>query len=263
MFSRFLRLCVLWALASSGVACASAPLRICADPDNLPFSNRAGQGFDNRVAVMLAHSLGRKPVFVWARSRRGFLREQFNRNACDLLMGVPAGMRGVATTHPYYRSTYVFVTPAREHLQIASFDDQRLDGRRIGLQILEEDMSPPSLPLIRSGHAAQLVGFESFGAAESDIVRAVTDGRVGAAVVWGPVAGYYAARLRLPVALTAVSPAMDRSGIPFAFSIAMAVHRNDASLRDALNVSLGRLQPRIERLLAGYHVPLVHQEAAS
>ncbi len=147
MFSRFLRLCVLLALASGSVACASAPLRICADPDNLPFSNRAGQGFDNQIAVMLAQSLGRKPVFVWARSRRGFLREQFNRNACDLLMGVPAGMRSVATTHPYYRSTYVFVTPAREHLQIASFDDQRLDGRRIGLQILEEDMSPPSLPL--------------------------------------------------------------------------------------------------------------------
>lgn len=263
MFSRFLSLCVLLALASGGVAFASTPLRICADPDNLPFSNRSGQGFDNQIAVMLAHSLGRKPVFVWARSRRGFLREQFNRNACDLLMGVPVGMRGVATTHPYYRSAYVFVTPAREHLQIASFDDQRLDGRRIGLQILEEDMSPPSLPLIRSGHAAQLVGFESFGAAESDIVRAVTDGRVGAAVVWGPVAGYYAARLRLPVALTAVSPAMDRSGIPFAFSIAMAVHKKDASLRDDLNVSLTRLQPRIDRLLTRYHVPLVHQEGAS
>jgi mxaJ protein len=263
MFSRFLRLCVILAAASGNLAFAAAPLRICADPDNLPFSNLAGQGFDNKVAVMVAHSLGRPPIFVWARSRRGFLREQFNRNACDVLMGVPAGVRAVATTHPYYRSTYMFVTPAREHLQIASFDDQRLDGRRIGLQILEEDMSPPSLPLIRSGHAAQLVGFESFGASEADIVRAVTDGRVGVAVVWGPVAGYYAARLRLPVALTAVSPAMDRTGIPLAFSITMAVHKKDASLLDALNVSLARLQPRIERLLAGYHVPIVHQEGAS
>jgi mxaJ protein len=263
MFSLFLRLCVILAVASGNLAHAAAPLRICADPDNLPFSSRAGQGFDNKVAVMVAHSLGRPPIFVWARSRRGFLREQFNRNACDVLMGVPAGIRAVVTTKPYYRSTYVFVTPAGEHLQIASFDDQRLDGRRIGLQILEEDMSPPSLPLIRSGHAAQLVGFESFGASEGDIVRAVTDGRVGVAIVWGPVAGYYAARLRLPVALTAVSPAMDRTGIPFAFSITMAVHKKDVSLRDALNVSLARLQPRIERLLAGYHVPIVHQEGAS
>jgi mxaJ protein len=254
---RFFRSWALLAVVSTGVAYAAAPLRICADPDNLPFSNRAGLGFDNRIAVMVAQSLGRKPVFVWARSRRGFLREQFNRNACDVLMGVPSGIRSVATTRPYYRSTYVFVTPAREHMQIVSFDDKRLDGRRIGLQILEEDMAPPSLPLIRSGHAAQLVGFESFGAEEGDIVRAVSDGRVGVAVVWGPVAGYYAARLRLPVALTAVSPATDRTGIPLAFSIAMAVHRQNTSLRDDLNNALARLQPRIERVLASYHLPSV------
>jgi mxaJ protein len=260
---RFFRSCAFLAIASAGVAYAAAPLRICADPDNLPFSNRAGLGFDNQIAVMVAQSLGRKPVFVWARSRRGFLREQFNRNACDVLMGVPSGIRSVATTRPYYRSTYVFVTPAREHMQIVSFDDKRLDGRRIGLQILEEDMSPPSLPLIRSGHAAQLVGFEPFGAAEGDIVRAVSDGRVGIAVVWGPVAGYYAARLRLPVALTAVSPATDRTGIPLAFSIAMAVHKQNTSLRDDLNNALARLQPRIERVLASYHVPLAGPGSSS
>ena len=80
-------------------AIAASPLRICADPDNLPFSNRAGAGFDNRIAILIAHDLRREPVFVWVRPRRGFLREQFNRNACDVLLGVPTGMRVGSLLH--------------------------------------------------------------------------------------------------------------------------------------------------------------------
>jgi mxaJ protein len=236
-------------------AFAAKPLRICADPDDLPFSNRAEQGFDNRIAVLVAQDLGRKPVFVWSRSRRGFLREQFNKNACDVLMGVPQHMKAVATTEPYYRSSYVFVTPRREHLEIASFTDSRLNGRRIGLQILEENLSPPSIPLIRAGHAAQLVGFESFGVQSGDVVRAVASDRVGVAVVWGPVAGYFAATEHLPVTLTPVSPSIDSSGIPFAYLISMGVHKGDVALRDALNASIARLQPRIARVLLQAHVP--------
>jgi mxaJ protein len=255
MFSRFLSLCALFGLAAGGAALAAQPLRICADPDNLPFSNRAGQGFDNRIAVLVAHDLGRQPVFVWARSRRGFLREQFNRNACDVLMGVPEGMKALSTTVPYYRSSYVFITRQHDHLQIASFTDPHLANRRIGLQILEEDLSPPSIPLIRTGHAGQLVGFESFGAGAGDVVRAVADHRVGVAVVWGPIAGYFVAADHLPLTLTPVSPAVDSSGIPFTYSIGMGVHKNDLAMRDQLSRSIVRLQPAIARLLAQRHVP--------
>jgi mxaJ protein len=257
MSSRCLRLFLLLALVAPTVARAAKPLRICADPDNLPFSDRYGHGFDNRIAALVAHDLGREPVFIPARSRRGFLRERFNKGICDVLTGVPLGMRGVVTTRPYYRSTYVFVTPAREHLQIASFNDPHLNGRRIGLQILEEDYSPPSLPLIRSGHAGQLVGFDAFGAGGIKIVQAVADGRVSVAVVWGPVAGYFAARKHIPVILMPVAPAVDSSGIPFVYSLAFAVHNNDTALRDALNASLERLQPQIQKILSAYHVPIV------
>ncbi len=259
MCSRFLNVCASVCAAIFLLSCACAfaaqPLRICADPDNLPFSNRLGQGIDNQIAVMVAHDLGRTPAFVWTRSRRGFLREQFNRNRCDLLMGVPQGLKGVATTEPYYRSSYVFVTRRREHLQITSFTDPRLNGRRIGLQMLEENLSPPSIPLIRSGHASQLVGFESFGSEADSIVRAVATGRVGVAVVWGPTAGYFAGTEHLPVDLRPVAPAFDRSGIPFQYSIAMAVHKNDITLRDALNRSINRLQPQIATVLRNAHVP--------
>jgi mxaJ protein len=259
MYFRSLSSFLLTLAVTHGFA-AALPLRVCADPDNLPFSNRAGLGFDNKIAALIAKDLDRQVVFVWARARRGFLREQFNKGTCDVLMGVPIGMRKLATTQPYYRSIYMFVTPSREHLQITSFDDPRLNGRRIGLQILEEDMAPPSLPLIRSGHAAQLVGFESFGS-EGNIVKAVATGRVGASVVWGPIAGYFAAKQHLPVTLTPVSPSTDPSGIPFAFSIAMGVHPTDKPLLEQLNLSISRLQPHISHLLQTYHVPTQIKEA--
>jgi mxaJ protein len=261
MCSRFPNLVLLLLIVVSSVA-AATPLRFCADPDNLPFSNRAGQGFDNQIALLVAHALHREPVFVWARNGRGFLRERFNRGACDVLMGVPEHMRGVLATVPYYRSAYVFVTRAQDHLQIASFDDPRLNGRKIGLQALEENLSPPSLALIRAGHAAQLVGFNSFGTHGADILRAVADRRLGTAVVWGPLAGYFTQFDRLPLKLTPVSPLVDSSGVPLAFSIAMAVHPRDPQLRDELNAAIAKWQPQINRILVRFNVPTLPPEEA-
>jgi mxaJ protein len=237
---------------------AASPLRVCADPDNLPFSNRAGAGFDDRIVTLVAHDLHREIVFVWARPRRGFLREQFNKNACDVLLGVPVGLRGVAVTEPYYISSYAFVSPARKHFQITSFTDEHLNGQRIGLQILEEDLSPPSLPLIRSGHAGQIVGFESFGEREGDVVKAVADGRVGVAVVWGPVAGYFARNSRVPLIVTPVSRAYSFAGVPFTYSMGFGVHKQDRALLQELNDSIRRLQPKINQVLTAFAVPAVN-----
>jgi mxaJ protein len=258
MFLRCLKLVagVLVVAVGGVVAQASAPaLRICADPDNPPYSRRDGSGFDNRIAVVLARAMGREPVFVWTRERRGFMREQFNKNACDVLPGVPVGMRSVLATTPYYRSTYVFVTRTHDALRPASFSDPKLDHHRIGLQIMEEDLSPPSLPLIRSGHAAQLVGFDSFGSRASDIVRAVSDRRIDVAVVWGPLAGFYAARER-GLELARVAPEID-AGIPFTFALAMGVHKRDTALRDRLNAAILAKRNVIKDILNADHVPLL------
>jgi len=242
-------------LGAGAAHAAQPPLRVCADPDNPPYSMRDGSGFDNRIAKLLARQMGREAVFVWTRERRGFMREQFNKNACDVLPGVPVGMRTVLATTPYYRSTYVFVTRARENLRPVSFSDPRLDHRRIGLQIMEEDLSPPSLPLIRSGHAAELVGFDSFGSRASDIVRAVSDRRIDVAVVWGPLAGYYAARER-GLELAPVAPQVD-AGIPFTFALAMGVHKKDTALRDELDAAIHAKQKEIDGILATAHVPML------
>lgn len=257
MCSRFLSALTLACIATGLAAAEGArtPLRVCADPDNPPYSVRDGSGFDNRIATLIAQQLGRKPVFVWARERRGFIREQFNKNACDVLMGVPIGMRSVMTTAPYYRSTYVFVTRKQDRLQLASFSDPNLDHRRIGLQIMEEDLSPPSLPLIRSGHAAQLVGFDSFGSHAADIIRAVANRKVDVAVVWGPLAGYYAARLG-GMNLKPVAPKVD-AGIPFTFALAAGVHKGDSELHEQIDDAIHAKQKAILAILTSYHIPLL------
>jgi mxaJ protein len=256
MSFRFPKLVVLLAL-SCVPAFAASRLRICADPDNLPFSNRAGAGFDDRIAAMIAHDLHREPVFVWARPRRGFLREQFNKSACDVLLGVPSGVHSIAVSRPYYTSSYAFVTPARSKLKIASFSDGQLQGKRIGLQILEEDLSPPSLPLIRAGYAAQIVGFDSFGKQEGDVVKAVADGRVGVAVVWGPVAGYFARRSAVPLTVTPVPASYKFVGVPFTYGIGVGVHKQDQVLLEQVNGSIHRLQTKIDHILAQFEVPTV------
>lgn len=264
MFSRFHSSFVGGAFFPASIALfAQTPLRVCADPDNLPFSNISHTGFDNKIAELLAGDLHRPATFVWTRARRGFLREQFNKGACDVLMGVPEGMKHVLTTIPYYRSTYVFVTRRSDHLQLSRFDDPAIGKQRIGLQILEEDFSPPSLPLIRSGHAAQFVGFDSFGSRGGDIVQAVADKRVGFSVVWGPIAGYYAARQHVPLCLSAVEPAIDSSGIPFSFAITIAAHSNDAELVRNLNTAIRLNRAKIHGILNTYHVPLVQPDGGS
>lgn len=247
-------LCIL--LVSGRVASAQNPLRVCSDPDDLPFSSSSRSGFDNRIAELMGHDLHRPIVFVWARARRGFLRERFNKGECDMLMGVPDGMKHVRTTIPYYRSIYVFVTRRDDHLHLTRFDDPAIGRQRIGLQILEEDFSPPSLPLIRFGHAGQLVGFDSFGEGGEEIVHAVADKRVGFSVVWGPLAGYYAAHEIVPLTLSPVRPAVDASGIPFSFAITIAVHSDDSGLANSLNDAIRRNQIKIQAILGQYHVPL-------
>ena len=253
LFRRYF-ICTLLMIALH--AHAESALRVCMDPDDLPFSSSSGEGFDNKIAILVAKDMQRHVVFVWSRARRGFLREQFNKGACDTLMGVPQAMKHVLTTEPYYRSSYVFVTRRDDDLKLSRFDDPAIGHRRIGLQILEEDYSPPSLPLIRSGHAAQFVGFNSFGADGSEIVRAVAEKRVGLSVVWGPIAGYYAAQQKVPLVISAVRPAVDPSGIPFSYAISIAVHQNDSSLANQLNAAIERNRAAIRKILSAYHVPL-------
>src|SRR5438128_1296513 len=111
-------------------------LRVCADPNNLPFSNQRAEGFENRLADLVAHELGARVEYTWYAPGRGYLRNSLNADLCDVVMGVPSELDTVAASRPYYRSTYVFVS---RHAGIQALDDPRLKKMRIGVQMIAED----------------------------------------------------------------------------------------------------------------------------
>jgi quinoprotein dehydrogenase-associated probable ABC transporter substrate-binding protein len=248
----------------------AAILRVCADPNNLPFSNERREGFENRLADIVAADLHARPAYTWWPQRRGFVRNTVGAGRCDVVMGVPIGFERLLTTRPYYRSSYAFVSRHDRMLDVSSLDDPRLRTLRVGVQLVGDDgqNTPPAHALASRGITANLVGYTVYGNyldpnPPARIVEAVARGDVDVALVWGPLAGFFARREAVPLDVRAVSPQMDRSGIPLAFDIGVGVNRAKPELRDAIDAAIVRRHADIVRLLDDYHVPRVAHPAAA
>jgi len=265
-----LLLAALLLFASAATAQAAPPLRVCADPDNPPYSERttaerttaphAASGFEVRIAEELAQALGRPLEVHWQPLQRGFVRKTLGEGLCDVLIGVPAGFERVVTTRPYYRSTYVFVTRRDERKPLRDFDDPRLPRLRIGVQLPGDDLAatPPGHALARHGAIERVVGYTPYGDVPSaqrmlDVLRA---GRLDAALVWGPQAGWFAATGHPALQVTPARTPADVDQ-PFDFAIALGVRRGNTALRDALQSALDSRREAIEAILDAYHVPRV------
>jgi mxaJ protein len=238
-------------------------LRVCADPNNLPFSNRAGEGFENKLVEMIAADLGRTVRYTWWAQRRGNVRETLNAGICDLIPGVGSSLEMLATTRPYYRSTYVAVTRSDRALGIRSFDDPRLGRMKIAVQLIGDDGSntPPAHALTRRGYITNIRGYTVYGdyskpAPQREIVDAVARGEVDIAFVWGPVAGYFAKRAGAKLELTATPP-FDGPRLPMIYDVSMGVRKADPKLKGQLEQALAKLGPDIAALLRDYDVPTV------
>lgn len=254
-------------LLASSVQKPERVLRVCADPNNLPFSNRRLEGFENRIAELVARDLGASLSYTWWPQRRGFVRNTLDTGDCDVVMGVPASYELVLTTRPYYRSTYVFVSRRDRHLGVRSFDDPVLRRVRIGVQLVGDDYanSPPSHALAARGVVGNVHGYSVYGDYSQEnptaaIVDAVGRGEVDVAVVWGPLAGYFARRQPVPLDLVPVSPQIDLPFLPFVFDISMGVRRQDKDLKEELDRILERRKPGIDAILDAYGVPRVGKE---
>jgi mxaJ protein len=247
---------------------AARSFRVCSDPNNLPFSNARGEGFENRIAELIARDLNARVEYTWWAQRRGFVRNTLKSGVCDVIMGVPTGMDMVLRTAPYYRSTYVFVTRLDRGLDVRSFDDPALHRVRVGVQLIGDDgaNSPPAHALSRRGVIDNVVGYTVYGDYSTDspparIIDAVARGDVDVAVVWGPMAGYWARRARVPLALTAVRPQIDLPFLPFVFDIAVGVRRGDTTFRNAIDSVLTRRRAQIDQILDAYAIPRVGARA--
>jgi quinoprotein dehydrogenase-associated probable ABC transporter substrate-binding protein len=259
--------------AALALACAAMPtlaaertLRVCAEPDNLPLSSANESGFENRIARLLADDIGARLVYAWNEQRRGFVRKTFGADVCDVWMGVPAGFERLLTTRPYYRSRYVFVNRADARAPLVSFADPRLAKLRIGVQLIGNDLTatPPALALARPGALDGVVGYPVYGEgpAAARISADLAAGKLDAALVWGPQAGWFTEHAAVPLA---VAPAIAPPGfeLPFEFAIAVGVRKGDDELRRALDDALARRARDVDAILDAYRVPRVDATLAA
>ena len=243
-------------------------LRVCADPNNLPFSNQAGEGFENRIAQLLAREMGRRVTYTWWAQRRGFIRNTLKAGQCDLIAGVPSSLEMVLPTRPYYRSTYVFVYRKDAGFEVRSFDDPVLKRVKVGVQLVGDDYAntPPAHALAARGIVDNVRGYTVYGDytepnPPARILDALARGEIDVAVVWGPLAGYFAPKEKAPLKLVPVSPQVDVPFLPFVFDISMGVRRQDAALAAQVERILRDRRVEVDSILRAYGVPRV--DAAS
>ena len=243
-------------------------LTACADPNNLPFSNRAGEGFENKLAAMIASDLHAQLKYIWWAQRRGYVRNTLNERSCDFWPGIASNVEMVATSRPYYRSSYMFVTRQAAKLNGLTLDDPRLRTLKIGVQMVGNDASntPPAHALALRGMIGNVRGYMLYGDYRqpnppSAIVRAVEQGDVDVALVWGPTAGYFAAESPVPLRLEAVTPWFADKQWPMQFDVSVGVQKDNQKLLNEIDRILVRRSADIGRLLTAYHVPLANAAA--
>jgi mxaJ protein len=243
-------------------AAAARDLRVCADPNNMPFSNDRLEGFENRIVAILAEELHADVAYTWWAQRRGFIRNTLRAGLCDLVPGTPANMEMLRTTAPYYRSGYVFVTRSDSTLAPTSLDDPVLRTARIGVQIIGDDGAnpPPAHALARRGIVGNVRGYTVYGDyakpnPAARIMQALAEGEIDIAMVWGPLAGFFATRERAPLRIEPVRPEIDGPSLPMRFDISMGVRRGDDAFRQEIEAALARRRADVDTILTDYGVP--------
>lgn len=238
-------------------------LRVTADPNNLPFSNERREGFENKIADLIAKELNAELQYSWRAQRRGFFRETLKEDRADLVLGVPAHFDLALTTAPYYRSSYVFVYRKDRGLDLHSLDHPALRELKIGVQMIGNDgaNTPPAHALANRGIIDNVSGYTVYGDYRDDnpparVIDAVVKGDVDVAIVWGPLGGYFARKQDVPLEVVPVAPAADPH-LPFTFGIAMGVRKGDKQFHDELDEVLARKHDEIDRILDEFGVPRV------
>jgi mxaJ protein len=260
-------------LASPAHAWEGQTLKVCSDPNNPPYSDNKGQGFENKLAELIGKEFGKKVEYTWFPQRMGFIRNTLKAKLpdseeykCDLIMGLPTGIEMAATTEPYYRSTYVLVIAKKRGWDdIAGSDDlAKLDeGRRGKLKIAMFDGSPATTWLLNHNLVEHAIPYQSMtGDASVNTTQLLekdfADGKLDMAIVWGPIAAYLEKHAK--GGQFTLIPMKQEPGVRFTFPISMGVRIPDKDRKAELNTFISKHGAEIDKILQDYRIPLASGE---
>ncbi len=264
LFCGLLVVAALGVSATAGLAATSeavdrSSLRVCADPSNLPFSNQAGEGFENKIAELLATELAVPVRYTWFPQATGFVRNTLQARKCDIVIGISLGFELLQNTNPYYRSSYALVYRSDNGLRLSALDDPELKKLRLGVVA----GTPPASLMARYGLLGRvrpyhLVADTRFEQPGKQMIEDIAAGEVDVGVLWGPIAGYYGKQQSPPLT---VVPLPSRPGeVRMDFRITMGVRFNEPEWKHEINQLIKRKQPEINAILADYGVPLLDDQ---
>ena len=234
-------------------------LRVCADPRNLPFSNEKGEGFENKLAELFAAKLQKKLDYMYFPQATGFVRLTLGAHRCDVIMGFPQGDDLVQGTNPYYRTAYALVSKQNSGLEdVTALEDARLKGKHIGIVA----GTPPATNmavngLMTSAKSYPLMIDTRVDSSAEAMINDLNKGEIDAAILWGPMAGFYAKRANPPLHVTPL--VKEKAGPQLVYRIGMGVRRADQNWKRLLNRLIQENQPEVNKILFEYGVPLLDE----
>jgi quinoprotein dehydrogenase-associated probable ABC transporter substrate-binding protein len=235
-------------------------LRVCADPANMPFSNEAGEGFENKIAELLAADLKLPLEYTWFPQVTGFVRNTLGAKRCDLVMGYVAAGEVIQNTNPYYRSAWVLVLPKDRGLDgIEALDDARLKGKRLGIVA----GAPPATVMATNGLMAHakpyaLMVDRRYESPAEEMLRDIKAGEIEAGILWGPIAGYYVKKSGMPLAV--VPLLHETKTVPMTYRITLGLRHGETEWKHRLNDFLDVHRVEIQSILLQYGVPLLDEQ---
>lgn len=234
-------------------------LTVCGDPNHMPFSNNKLEGFENRIAKLIADDLNRTLRYHWWPQTIGFVRNTLRIRLCDLVMGVTSVNELLQNTNPYYRSVYTLVYRKDSGLALRTLDAAKLNDLKIGVVA----GTPPATLLSKYGLLDQVRPYQRtvdtrLYSPATRAVEDVADGDIDVAVIWGPIAGYVASRQETPLSVIPLPAKVD--SVPLAFNVSMGIRRRESNWKHQLNLELEKLSPNIEKILLEYNIPLLDRD---
>jgi quinoprotein dehydrogenase-associated probable ABC transporter substrate-binding protein len=246
-------------VAQTAEMVARTELRVCADPGDLPFSNKAGEGFENKIAELLGRDLAIPVSYVWFPQVVGFVRNTLGAHQCDLVMGTVSGDSIMENTNPYYHSGYVIVSRPADAITARSIADPSLADKRIGLVAA----TPPTDLLLKHHLMAHVTTYAlavdtRFDSPPRAMIQDILDDKLDLGLLWGPIAGYFIKHDGLKLNMAFIES--EEGSTRLDFRIAMGVRANEPEWRRRINQVIERHQAEITQILVDYGVPMLDEQ---